>query len=246
MRESEYDNATSRDSGAHAAQRPYGADSDDAPTQVHSTFAQGSSIHDTAVISPAPLAADTTEADRAAARAERQRALGIRSRSEDTGDTAVAVRPRRTTDRWHGSLALHLLRWITAAIMGVRAYQHLTHLTRTTDWVANSVLPQPHYFAWGIGIAEAVIAVLLIIGGFTRLAGLALMVLSIGELVFFIWGKANPFSAERIGFNGELELVLAGLGLLFLLLGSGGWGMDAMFRRKRWAAKDARAMGNPV
>lgn len=182
--------------------------------------------------------------DRQAERAERDRALGIIPKTDEPLGFATTAKVKRTTDRWHGSLALTVLRIVTAAIIGIRGWQHLTDLDATNAMFANSILPQSNYWGWGLGIAEALTAILLLLGLANRFAGLLVMIVEIGMLVFFLWGKANPFQSGRMGFTGELEVLLAAVGMLFLLLGSGGWGFDAMFRNKREERKAAKSAGD--
>ena len=48
--------------------------------------------------------------------------------------------------------------------------------------------------------------------------------------------------AGQQGFLGELELVLAAVGLLFLCIGGGGWSIDRSFRSARAKDKAARQL----
>ena len=58
-------------------------------------------------------------------------------------------------------------------------------------------------------------------------------------LTFIFWGSFAIF--KTMGFKGELELLLAGCGVLLLFLGAGGWSIDAAYRRSRAAAKAEEA-----
>lgn len=195
-------------------------------------------------ITPVPVAPVVTERDRAAEREERNRRLGIVQQEAEPVAFAEPVElPKRTTDRWHGALSMTLLRLAVAAILGVRGWQHLTDLSATNAMFANSILPQSQYWGWGLGIAEIVASVFFLLGFATRFAGILLMTIEIGMLVFFLWGKKNPFQAGQMGFVGELEVLLAAVGFLYLFLGSGGWAFDAMFRNKRAERKAAKAAG---
>ncbi|MDN5985654.1 MAG: hypothetical protein L0H88_08035 [Propionibacterium sp.] len=42
---------------------------------------------------------------------------------------------------------------------------------------------------------------------------------------------ADP--AGTAGFSGDIELLLAGIGLVFLLVGAGGWSLEGGIRRSR-------------
>ena len=55
----------------------------------------------------------------------------------------------------------------------------------------------------------------------------------LATLAFVLWGNWSPFVAGRAGFVGELELLLAVVGLLFLCVGGGGFSLDRSFRKSR-------------
>ncbi|NLT31233.1 MAG: DoxX family protein, partial [Propionibacterium sp.] len=59
--------------------------------------------------------------------------------------------------------------------------------------------------------------------------------------VFVLWGVNNPFQPDMSGFVGELPLLIAGVGLLFLLLGGGRWSVDGALRKRRRLKKEAAA-----
>lgn len=192
-------------------------------------------------------AEQTAVLDRDALREERNRQLGVVSTTREVETTPAplvsAPAVKRTTDKWHGSLALFLLRLVSGLVVGAHGVQRLMHLTATKEFFGRSVLPRPDLFALGFSIAEVAVGVLLVLGLLTRVAGLLLAVLAIGMLAVFVWGKVNPFEGHTVGFNGELELLLAGLGLAFLLLGGGGWAVDNIFRRNRAKRREARELG---
>ncbi|NLT30254.1 MAG: DoxX family membrane protein, partial [Propionibacterium sp.] len=124
----------------------------------------------------APVEETDPEAERAAARAatraERNRALGKVSRPAPEPPPVVASVPLRTTDRWHGSLGLFLLRLILGGIFFIRGIQHLTALADTQQFIAqNTMLPYPEVLGWVLSIGELLIAVALIFGFLVRVAG---------------------------------------------------------------------------
>ena len=166
------------------------------------------------------------------ARAARDRSLGkVHGAAEPVPAPPVLV--KRTTDRFLGSLGLFVLRLVTAAVMGVRGYQHLIDIPGFTDFLTRAELPYPTYLAWGIGIAEVLAAVSLLFGLLTRAAGLGIAVLMVGALARVMWGAVNPFQSGVPGFIGETELVLAGVGFLFFCLGAGRWSIDGSIRAGR-------------
>jgi len=91
-----------------------------------------------------------------------------------------------------------------------------------------------------VGAAEVAVAIALVFGLLTRLAGLGVALIHTGALVFVLWGPWNPFQPGLTGFTGELELLLAAVGGLLLLVGAGGWSVDRAFRARRDADKQAR------
>ena len=140
------------------------------------------------------------------------------------------VRGKPTTDKFHGALALFILRLVVAAIMGVHGAQKLLNLGATRQFFGQTMIPYPEWAALATGIGEVLIAGALIIGLLVRVAGLGIVLIAVGALVFVRWAPFQLFAQNQDGFVGEKELLLAAVGLLFLLLGGGGWGADRMFR----------------
>lgn len=145
----------------------------------------------------------------------------------------------RSTDKFAGALALFLLRLVVAAIVGIRGLYHLLNLPATTELVQGTVLPYASILAIALGAAEVAIAVALVFGLLTRLAGIGLMLVAGGALGFVLWGPWSPFIAGQAGFTGELELLLVAVGALFLLVGAGGWSVDRGFRTRRTETRGA-------
>lgn len=147
---------------------------------------------------------------------------------------------RRNTDRFGPSLGLFVLRLVTAAIMGVHGIQKLLNLPGTTAMIEQTVIPYPSIMAIVVGAAEVAIAIALVFGLMTRVAGLGVLLVAGGALAFVLWGNWNPFVPGQSGFTGELELLLAAVGLLLLFTGGGGWAVDRGFRARRAADRELR------
>ena len=175
-------------------------------------------------------------ADRQAIEAERQRRAAHAAPEPDPEPIAEPA-PKRTTDKAVASLGLFLFRLVVGAILGVHGFQHLTQRDLTLRAV--QTLPLPSGYAqtgvWVLGICECIAAVCIILGLFTRVAGVGVIAIMVLALTFIFWGNFAIF--KTMGFKGELELLLAGCGVLLLFLGGGGWSIDAAYRRSRAAAK---------
>ncbi|MGO4956786.1 DoxX family protein [Luteococcus sp. Sow4_B9] len=183
--------------------------------------------------------ADDRAAQRARERAERDRALG-KVAAPQGPDPVLPEIPKPTTDKFGPSLGLFLLRLVTGGIMAVHGVQKLTDIAGTQDFLTQLGLPSPHYLAWGTGIAEVLAGVALLFGLLTRLAGLGVAVVAIAALALVKWGASNPFQAGKPGFTGELELLLAAVGLTLLFVGAGRWSIDGSIRAGRRRAKQNR------
>ncbi|MGL5406917.1 MAG: DoxX family protein [Propionibacteriaceae bacterium] len=191
---------------------------------------------------------DMADSEREAAREARAKRLGIVSAAPVSTDPVVPPRKaKRTTDKWNGSLGLFLLRLATAALLFTQGYSNLMHWTATKEFFARSVLPNPTYFAIGVTAAELIAAVLLVLGLMTRFAGILLVAVEAILLVFFIYGKSGAiYTPGEPGFRGDVEILLAAIGMLFFLLGAGGLAIDRIVRRKRAIRKEQKLLGNTV
>lgn len=197
--------------------------------------------------------ADRLAAERAARREAREAALAPAVVPAPAAPVAVPVGPAdqalpvetrvlhlRTTDRFLGSAGLFLFRLALAAIIGVRGVNGLlSPQLAATPWQGN-LLPQPQLVGLVLSAAYVGLAILLMFGMLTRLAGFGLAAIAIATLVFVKWGDFSPFLPNELGFVGELELLLAASGVLLLCIGSGAWGVDYGFRRRRLAEAIAR------
>ena len=180
-------------------------------------------------------------AARARQKAERDRRLGTVAAAEAPA-AAAAAPAKRTTDRFAGSLGLVLLRIVAAAVVGVLGFQIVTETGPVTDALQSIGVPQADMVAMGVGILALVLAAMILFGLGTRIAAVLLAALAVATLVLFRWGHFNPFVAGRAGFSGDLEFLLAGIGLCLLFVGAGGWSVDAGLRRSR-ARRKARLQG---
>jgi uncharacterized membrane protein YphA (DoxX/SURF4 family) len=167
-------------------------------------------------------------------RAARDRQLGkVIAAPDDTDEPLVTKFTAPSTYKGLPSLGFLLFRWVIAAVVGIRAWQHLTHLSATRDMWAATIVPSPGIIAWTqIGL-EIAIAVMLVIGLGTRIAGVLLIVLSIAQLVFVQWGVVSPFQAGAADFIGVVDVLLAGAGFLFAAVGGGRIAFDGAIHTGR-------------
>lgn len=180
--------------------------------------------------------ADLLAAERAERKAARDKALGTVERTPEP-EPAPPVKVQ-SNDKFFPSLGLFLLRMAITVVFGVRAVQHFTNLQDTSDLIGTTWIPQPGIMALVLCVGEILIAVGMLFGILTRIAGLGVTIVATSALVFVWWGASNPFVADRFGFVGEYELVLAAVGLLYLLVGAGAWSVDGSVRRARRRRKE--------
>lgn len=172
-------------------------------------------------------------------RSARDRQLGKVIASSD--DSAMPVVTKFTTPSTYKglpSLGFLAFRLIIAGILGIRAWQHLTHLTATREMWAATILPSPGIIAWiQIGL-EAAIAIMLIFGLGTRVAGVCLILLSLAQLLFVQWGVVNPFQPGATDFIGIADVLLLGAGIVFATVGGGGIAVDGAVHTGRIRRKN--------
>lgn len=168
----------------------------------------------------------------------RDQRLGL-VQTSDANAVRPLPQPRRGVGHF-GSFGLFVLRLITAAILGVVGYQVLSALDDTTEFLSGTLIPEPELVAWIVGFGLAVMAVLLVIGLAVRVVGVLLAVMAVGSLAFIRWGQFSPFVAGMEGFLGDLDLLLLAVGIVFLSLGGGRWGIDGAFVKARENAREAR------
>jgi uncharacterized membrane protein YphA (DoxX/SURF4 family) len=203
----------------------------------------GATSSDGAAVSPLTpeQAAQAAQVAHSEARSARARALGEIAVGPDVV-TAPSVIGLPTTYNKFPSLVLLVLRLIVAALMGIRCFRDADALSATTRLWENTVLPSAEILAWVQIAAEGAIALLLLFGLGTRVVGLLLMILSVAWLTFVLWGAVSPFHAGVPGFTGEFEILLVGVGFVFLGVGGGGWlSLDGFFHRARVERKNNRS-----
>lgn len=179
-------------------------------------------------------------AERAARREARTVALAATAPVPLAAPEPVIVH-KRTNDKFWGSVGLFLLRLVLAAILAVRGLNILTDIPAAQAQFAQTVIPYPSIMAIVTGVAALLIALSLILGLLTRLAGLGIALIGGGALAFVEWGNWSPFIAGRPGFLGDYELLLAAVGILLLCIGAGGWSLDRSVRAGRARNKAERA-----
>jgi len=187
------------------------------------------------VIMPVETAAD----DRHAARA---RALGEVDPGADVVAAPVLFTPPEMYKAWP-SFTLFMFRLIVATVLSVRATQELLNFTATKSLWATTILSNPEILAITQIVVEYLIALMLLLGLASRVAGLLLMILYIVVLSFITWGAVNPFVSGVIGFRGEYEVLMVVIGLVFAGIGGGGAAVDGAVHRARLERKNAKLGG---
>ena len=179
-------------------------------------------------------------AERAARRDARSAALAATAPVPPAAPEPVIIQ-QRTNDKFWGSVGLFLLRLVLAAILAVRGLNILTDIPAAQAQFAATVIPYPSIMAIVTGVAALLIALSLILGLLTRLAGLGIALIGGGALAFVQWGSWSPFIAGRPGFLGDYELLLTAVGVLLLCIGAGGWSLDRSVRAGRASNRGGRA-----
>jgi uncharacterized membrane protein YphA (DoxX/SURF4 family) len=179
-------------------------------------------------------------AERAARREARSVALAATAPVPLAAPEPVIVH-KRTNDKFWGSVGLFLLRLVLAAILAVRGLNILTDIPAAQAQFAQTVIPYPSIMAIVTGVAALLIALSLVLGLLTRVAGLGIALIGGGALAFVEWGNWSPFIAGRPGFLGDYELLLTAAGVLLLCIGAGDWSLDRSVRAGRERNKAEQA-----
>ena len=172
-------------------------------------------------------------------RALRARALGEVEPGADVIAAPVPFTPPAMYNAWP-SFTLFVFRLIIATILSIRATQELLNFTQTKASWSVSVLPNPEIFAIVQIVVEYLIALMLLLGLASRVAGLLLIVLYVMVLSFIKWGAVNPFASGVIGFTGEYEVLMVVIGLVFAGIGGGGAAVDGAVHRARLERKNTK------
>lgn len=176
---------------------------------------------------------------RAQARAARDERLGTVHAVDDVEPEVVTV-VKNSTDGFFGSLGLFLVRVICAGFTGIVGWEALVNrpavvgtLTylRLSESLAGIAAPI-------IGIVLMIVAAILVFGALTRLVSLILAGFTGAFLAFFRFGPFSPFREGHFGFYGDREVLLAALYLVLVLLGAGGWSIDAGMRRRKQRSEE--------
>jgi putative oxidoreductase len=178
---------------------------------------------------------DSTRAYEDPNRTTTLRPFGVTPVSESEWEDREDSRPPKTrhiVDRWDGAAGLFLLRVVVAAIFAIRGLQKVQHLDVTRAQFGQVGIPYAETMAFAVGVCEVAIAVALVFGILMRVVGLGIAAIAIGALVYVKWRTGVLFTEGQPGFAGELELLLAAVGLAFAGLGGGGWTVDRRFRRR--------------
>jgi len=212
---------------------------DEAPTVALPLGAAAAAGAVPAVEQTAVLDAQEAARVRREERAARDRQLGkVIAAPDDSDEPLVTKFAPPSTYKGLPSFGFLLFRLVIAAVIGIRAWQHITHLSATRGMWAATVVPSPGIIAWTqIGL-EIAIAVMLVIGLGTRIAGLVLLALSIGLLIFVQWGVVSPFQPGAADFIGVVDVLLAGAGILFATVGGGRIAFDGAIHSGRLRRKN--------
>lgn len=183
---------------------------------------------------------DAAARQRAEEREARDRQLGTVQPLASVPARAPLALP--TTYRFLPSTGLLLLRIVTAGIVGVRAFMHAMNIPDLAKlWADHTIFAtQATTIAWAQTGVEALIVVLLVLGLGTRVAGALLAILAGCLLAFMLWGAANPFQPGLVGFIGEIEVLLAAVGVFFLTAGGGRAAIDGGIHQGRIERKNER------
>ncbi len=183
-------------------------------------------------------------AERAARRDARVAALAAPA-PEPAAPPKPVVIHKRTNDRFWGSLGLFLVRIVLAGIFTIRGLGILTDIPAAQAEFAKTILadypPGPQVMAIITGVGSLLIALSLVLGLLTRVAGLGIALIAGGALALVYWGPWSIFVQGQSGFLGEYQLLLAAMGILLLFVGGGGWSLDRSFRAGRERDKRERA-----
>lgn len=184
--------------------------------------------------------ADAAASARAQSRARRDEQLGTVAAVPEAEPKIVTV-TRRNTDRFAGSLGLFLVRLALAGWVGIVGWQSLTDRQAVIDALLKVGLPESATgsLSWLVGAGLIGIAFFLLAGVGTRIFAAILAIGTIGFMTFFRFGPFSPFLEGHFGFFGDRDVFITVMSLLLVLVGGGGWAVDARVRARRAANRQA-------
>ncbi|MGQ0639652.1 MAG: DoxX family protein [Gemmatimonadaceae bacterium] len=140
---------------------------------------------------------------------------------------ATSVTPRASLDDW-GKLLLRL------TVAGLLLFHGVFKVKNGIDWMAGplSAVGLPAVVGYGVYVAEIVAPVLLIVGKYTRLAGLVIAFDLCMAILLVLRERMFTVSPQGGGLAIELELLFLLGGLAIALLGSGRYALSQ--GRGRW------------
>src|SRR3954468_17105000 len=145
---------------------------------------------------------------------------------------ATAAGPVGTTARanWNdiGKLILRL------TVAGLLIFHGLAKAKGGIGWMAGMLASHhiPAFVGYGVYVAEIVAPILLIVGVWTRLAGLVIAFDLFMAIVLVVQSKAFEVNPRSGGLGGEVELFYLLLGVAIFFLGSGRYALSK--GRGRW------------
>ena len=124
-----------------------------------------------------------------------------------------------------------ILRLIVAILMGFHGASKLKH---GISWMAGPLHAHhlPMFVGYGVYVAEVIAPVLLIVGIFTRPAGLAIAFDMVMALALVVQGKAFELQAQGGGLGAELQFLYLFSALAIAFFGSGRFALSK--GRGRW------------
>ena len=183
---------------------------------------------------------DAAAAARAQQRASRDEKLGTVHAVQAPEPEIITV-TKPSTDQFAGALTLFLVRLALAAFAAIIGWQSLVDRQATIDALSYVGLDATlaGSAAWGVSILLIVVAVFLVVGLGTRIFAAVLLAGAVGFMAFFRFGPFSPFLEGHFGFYGDRDVLLGVLSLVPLLMGGGGFSIDAHLRHRRQKAKQA-------
>ena len=137
--------------------------------------------------------------------------------------------------------ALTLLRATVGVIMATHGWMKVTHIASTQRGFADIGIPFPEVAAYFAAAAEFLGGLGLIVGLLTPIAAFGVLVVMLVAIFSVHW--RNGLLAQEGGF--EYPLVLAAVGLFFMLRGAGPLSVDAWLARRRGGTRAVRASVPP-